>query len=314
MSVNFNHDLDAERAVAGHLRARGDDVRTHGETLSSHTQGRVGSGPLGEVADTAVSRIMGAFSEGFSGALSEFFHGTADVAERNAKKLDGLEAETKAKHDSIGPPPYDGHHGGPLVVQMVTVPPPAYTRPHRGPLPPTPPPPTPPPPNVLPKGGVALHHVDQSAIPADAVFRGDDNTLYRRDNQPPDKVFSKGLHPWVQSPTNPDLAHTPSIQHWVADNPRTSYVATSRDPNLKWTARYLYTIDAPGGIDVQATFDATGHDYSAHEFEQEITFPGGIDTQRIVGVNRVWPSGELGKWIRPIKGPFKPNPNHVPRV
>jgi hypothetical protein len=103
MGDYFSHDFDAESTLSTQLRKHGDDIEEHGKTLSENTRGRVGHGPLGEVAETAVKRITGAFAEGFSGALKGFMHSTADIAEHNTKNLQNIERDTKTRHDSIQP-------------------------------------------------------------------------------------------------------------------------------------------------------------------------------------------------------------------
>jgi hypothetical protein len=116
----------------------------------------------------------------------------------------------------------------------------------------------------------------------------------------------------VQSPTGAHAAHTPHLQHWVSSNPRSSFVATSLDPRLKWEGKYLYKIRPPvqTGIDLNATL---GRNYPpAHRFEQEVTFPGGIEARYIEGAYQLWPSGPMGKWIPPIRGKFIPNPKFNP--
>jgi 8-oxo-dGTP pyrophosphatase MutT (NUDIX family) len=108
-------------------------------------------------------------------------------------------------------------------------------------------------------------------------FRTDNDLLYRDDTRPPAEIFEQGFAP--QSPTVGAVLAA------------TAFVSTTRNPDLNFLGPsrpgapvFRYTIDAPGGIDVNRT---EGLDRGA--YQQEIAFPGGIRRENIVGVNRVLP-------------------------
>jgi hypothetical protein len=79
-------------------------------------------------------------------------------------------------------------------------------------------------------------------------------------------------------------------------------VSTSLDDSIYqgWPgARFRYDVDAPGGIDVNATLP---HNTFANELE--VAFPGGIDASYVRGAREVLADGTLG--------PFIPNPSYSP--
>jgi hypothetical protein len=123
-------------------------------------------------------------------------------------------------------------------------------------------------------------------------MRTDRDLLYRADNRDPDTIFTEGFQP--KDPTNSDLAD------FVQTNRPSNFVSTSRNPDLyqNWGSEYRYTVDAPGGIDVNRTLGP-----HAFQHEQEIAFAGGLGPQQVVGVHPVLPSGTLGEFV--------PNPSYV---
>jgi hypothetical protein len=69
--------------------------------------------------------------------------------------------------------------------------------------------------------------------------------------------------------------------------------------------RYFYEIDAPGGVDVNATLGP--HAYTG---EQEIAMPGGVLPERIRGMWTIKRDPETGQVTR---GDYIQNPNYRPR-
>src|SRR5262249_29841902 len=91
-----------------------------------------------------------------------------------------------------------------------------------------------------------------------------------------------------------------------------AFVATSRSsapnpaflgPNAPWP-RYLYYIDAPGGIDVAASL-------LGQSGEHEVTFLGGIRTQSIGGVREIFHGDQPDEVIY---SDFIPNENYAPHT
>jgi len=117
-------------------------------------------------------------------------------------------------------------------------------------------------------------------------WRETNETLYRSDNRPPDIIFKEGFQPL--DPSNTDLVD------FVRNNTPSNYVSTTTDSELykSWGSRYRYTIDSPGGIDVNSAIPD-----NIFANESEIAFPGGIAPENIVGAHVVDPSRSLGQWI-----------------
>ncbi|WP_139813755.1 scabin-related ADP-ribosyltransferase [Mycobacterium simiae] len=133
-------------------------------------------------------------------------------------------------------------------------------------------------------------------------FRTDDDPLFRDDTRDPADVFQSGFAPL--DPTNTNL------ESFGRGRPG-AFVSTTRDPQLNHLgppteARprvFRYRIQAPGGIDINAT---APHHQDVHE--REIVFPGGIRRENIAGAEEVLsgPPGPLDL------GPFIDNPNFDP--
>jgi hypothetical protein len=89
-------------------------------------------------------------------------------------------------------------------------------------------------------------------------------------------------------------------------NPHNSVITSaSTNPDI-WKgegsdAKWLLHIEAPGGVDVKATYGAN----RLRQGESEIAFPGGVAPQRIVGAQRILHDPETHE---PRTGPFIPNP------
>jgi hypothetical protein len=73
----FRIDPDALNRAAEQLHARADEVEGHGRTLAGKTGGRVGHGPIGQVAEDMVKRGLRAAGEGVSKAVADFHRDTA---------------------------------------------------------------------------------------------------------------------------------------------------------------------------------------------------------------------------------------------
>lgn len=143
---------------------------------------------------------------------------------------------------------------------------------------------------------VAVSHVPRSTLPEGLVGRGGLEALSRGDGRPPEQIFETGFDSWNTTETR--------YSHFVETNAKSVYVSTTRDPSVMFGepgARYGYSIDAPGGIDANATLG--DHRFS---WEHEISFPGGIRTEFIEGVRPMLPDGTLGELV--------PNPNFVPQI
>ena len=141
---------------------------------------------------------------------------------------------------------------------------------------------------------VATDPVDIDRISPPPVWRSDVEPLWRADGRSPDVIFEEGFRP-----KNTDRL---DLDDFVHNNTPSGFVSTSMDDMLfqGWpSARYRYDIDAPGGIDVNATLP-----HNRYATELEVAFPGGIDTRYVRGVREVLPDGTLG--------PFIPNPGYSP--
>jgi hypothetical protein len=136
--------------------------------------------------------------------------------------------------------------------------------------------------------------VDVFTITPEPVWRTTDEPLYRADDREPATVFSEGLLP--REPTDTDLAL------YVLTGGASAFVSTTRDSGLihRYPHEFQYEIDAPGGIDVNATI-------GPHPFadEQEVAFPGGIESCHIEGARPY--DDDTGRL-----GPFEPNPVYDP--
>ncbi|MGH9117582.1 MAG: scabin-related ADP-ribosyltransferase [Acidimicrobiales bacterium] len=143
-------------------------------------------------------------------------------------------------------------------------------------------------------GAAVDRSVDIFAITPEPVWRVSDETLYRADNRSPETIFAEGFAP--RDPGNMDLAW------YVTANVPSGFVSTTRDSGLIHTEprHFQYEIDVPGGIDVNATLGP--HD---HAYEQEIAFPGGIESCYIEGARPY--DDTIG-----TLGPFVPNPDYDP--
>ncbi|MET9018218.1 hypothetical protein ABZX74_46660 [Streptomyces olivaceoviridis] len=101
------------------------------------------------------------------------------------------------------------------------------------------------------------------------------------------------------------------LRSHVFDHYPSIFVSTTRDHTAQhsnWGTRFRYLIDAPGGIDVNASLLA------GLTNEGEIAFPGGIRNHLIVGVeivNGTPLDAVTGRYDRPVD--FIPNPYYFPQ-
>jgi hypothetical protein len=144
-------------------------------------------------------------------------------------------------------------------------------------------------------------------------FRTDNNLLFRDDSRDPAVIFADGFAPREPSATD--------LLLFLEEEP-SAFVSTTRDPNLNHLGPpgpgepvYRYLIDAPGGVDVNATIGGQEFDH-----ESEVVFPGGIRAANIVGAQEVLPRARvrmntqtgLLEATPPTFGRFQPNPNFRP--
>lgn len=136
-------------------------------------------------------------------------------------------------------------------------------------------------PRSNPHPEVAVKDVDTSGLPKNTKWRTTDEPLYRFDDRPPEEVFVDDFEP--KDPNNMDL------YNYVDKNKESGFVSTTTEEHPKpfYGQDYVYEIDAPGGIDVNGTFGKN----SPHPNENEIAFPGGIDSKYIKGAWKLNPDG-----------------------
>ncbi|MFI8960482.1 putative T7SS-secreted protein [Streptomyces sp. NPDC053493] len=149
------------------------------------------------------------------------------------------------------------------------------------------------PPTVHDRLAVAADRsVDVSKLPDNVEWRTTNEPLYRNDSRGPDEIFRDGFKPWNN--------HNTDLDGYVKHNNESVYVGTTRDADLKWDKRYVYDIDAPGGIDVnKSVLD------NPFKNEQEIAFPGGVRSENIKGVWENMPDGSKN---------YIPNPHYNPHA
>jgi hypothetical protein len=113
----FRVDPDALSRAADQLHAHADEVEGHGRTLAAKTGGRVGHGPVGQVAEDLVKRGIRGVSEGVSKAVADFHRGTAKglkAAATRTREADAHAARSFKDLDHAGrsvprPAPYLPH-------------------------------------------------------------------------------------------------------------------------------------------------------------------------------------------------------------
>lgn len=136
--------------------------------------------------------------------------------------------------------------------------------------------------------------VELAAVRENWYWRHDSNTLWRGDTRPdPEPIFEQGFTPrgsdltpfpqWIIGGSSQTTAHvSTSCDKWVAQG-----FATAPPNNDGW----VYAIQAPGGIDINAT--ARQNDInSQYLWNKEIDFPGGIQGRFIQGACRYHWAGQ----------------------
>lgn len=127
----------------------------------------------------------------------------------------------------------------------------------------------------LPKGPDPLYaavdrRVDVPRITPEPHWRKNCHPLFRSDGRDPSVIFEEGFGP--KDTVNGQY----DITGYVLQNQPSPFVSTTYDPELykKWKkVPWDYFIDAPGGIDVNATI-GDQHQYAD---QVEVAFPGGVD-------------------------------------
>ncbi|WP_143675209.1 actin cross-linking domain-containing toxin [Streptomyces sp. JV178] len=147
--------------------------------------------------------------------------------------------------------------------------------------------------------GRTVAAVDPGVDPADIspdtpVWRTTDEPLWRYDDRGPETIFTEGFRP--KDPSFLDLGA------YVRENTPSGFVSTTVDSSLAWGSHYKYEIHAPGGIDVNRTFDkdyALAVDGNPFANEAEISFPGGVRPRFVKGAFDMY---------GPQHSAWKPNP------
>ena len=87
MSGDTSVDLDRVTSAAGRLRGHGADMQRHGDALKAKTEESVGHGPIGQIADTFLKKIMTAAGEGAATAIKNFLEKSAEGLERTVRNV-----------------------------------------------------------------------------------------------------------------------------------------------------------------------------------------------------------------------------------
>jgi hypothetical protein len=147
--------------------------------------------------------------------------------------------------------------------------------------------------------GAAQRDVSLERIGPVPSWRSNCDELFRADGRGPDVVFGEGFRPRDVVNGQYDL------EAYVLQNQPSPFVSTSYDHDLykKWKSGWNYYIDAPGGIDVNATIGYT----QKYASQKEVAFPGGIASRFIVGVCPVDTATKTE-----VIAECERNPNYVP--
>ena len=178
-----------------------------------------------------------------------------------------------------------------------------------------PPSPNPARPSAQLDGSVDPHHVTGVRPSVEnpsgrTQFRVDNNRLFRDDTRLPiaaggqPGIFNVGFAP--RDSSNIDLRNHVDGEH-------SAFVATTRRQDLNFLGPpkgddgrvFRFHIEAPGGIDVNATL---GKHRDANQ--QEVAFPGGIRPENIAGVEQV--TSGTAPFFPVRTGEFRANPNFKP--
>ena len=87
MSGDTSVDLDRVTSAAGRLRGHGAEMQEHGDALKAKTEESVGHGPIGQIADAFVKKIMTAAGEGAATAVKNFLEKSAEGLEKTVRNV-----------------------------------------------------------------------------------------------------------------------------------------------------------------------------------------------------------------------------------
>jgi hypothetical protein len=93
----FRIDPEELRQAAGQMSGHADEVGLHGSTLNARTAGRVGHGPIGEVADNLIRRGLNAVAHGATSAVSRFYRSIDEGLKGVASRTEQADAEAMAR-------------------------------------------------------------------------------------------------------------------------------------------------------------------------------------------------------------------------
>ena len=147
----------------------------------------------------------------------------------------------------------------------------------------------------------AVRPVDIGALDRQGVVWAKGSGKVRRlDSRGPGAMYHEGF---VPKGNDLDLG-----AHVDYNSPQAAYVSTTTDVDYALEnaadGDWEYDIDAPGGVDVNATLEK--NQYSK---ESEIAYPGGIQPERIRGAWQIKRDPVTGEMTR---GEYIPNPNYRP--
>lgn len=127
--------------------------------------------------------------------------------------------------------------------------------------------------DAIPAGPDPLYAAVDDEVAVDRLtpdphYRTDCRPVHRADRRAPEVIFAQGFA--AKDVHNGQY----DIRSYVLKNQPSPFVSTSYRDDLykEWKSPYYYFLDAPGGIDVNATI-GDDHQYAEQE---EVAFPGGI--------------------------------------
>ncbi|MFF3560074.1 hypothetical protein ACFYXS_08565 [Streptomyces sp. NPDC002574] len=130
--------------------------------------------------------------------------------------------------------------------------------------------------------------------PDEPTWRANCRALYRSDDRPPAVVFTEGLRP-------ADTHGQYDLRSYAQRDQPAPYVAATydREAYRRQDAAYHYWIDAPGGIDVNATIGTR----AVRAPQTSVAFPGGIARQFVVKACPVDPATRTEATARCVFNP-----------
>jgi hypothetical protein len=142
----------------------------------------------------------------------------------------------------------------------------------------------------------------------EALDQLNENFVWRRDNGNLYRTGNRGTAAFTDGSTPGDIDNIDFPSHLDDNGLPDAYTSTTTNPK-HWEiwgsgAKYFYDIDAPGGIDVNATLGEHPHSY-----ENEIAMPGGIKGERYRGL---WPIERDPKTLKVKLGEYVRNPHYRP--